>query len=133
MSFHVLHLQLNLTIFAEFNSKSRQNFAFVYNVAFNQTYLVLLYVLIHVNNCLVAWIFKHILSSLYYIKANFGSFIQIIKINKDKKKDLNRWWPRNNLVWKWGDFAQGILSRRKQIEKKGKRECVHELMQHSNG
>ena len=54
MSFHVLHLQLNLTIFAEFNSKSRQNFAFVYNVAFNQTYLVLLYVLIHVNNCLVA-------------------------------------------------------------------------------
>ena len=54
MSFHVLHLQLNLTIFAEFNSKSGQNFAFVYNVAFNQTYLVLLYVLIHVNNCLVA-------------------------------------------------------------------------------
>ena len=132
MSFHVLHLQLNLTIFAEFNSKSRQNFAFVYNVAFNQTYLVLLYVLIHVNNCLVAWIFKHILSSLYYIKTNFGSFIQIIKINKDKKKDVNRWWSINNLVLKWGDFAKDVIKKEANW-KKGKREFVHELMQHSNG
>ena len=124
MSFHVLHLQLNLTIFAEFNSKSRQNFAFVYNVAFNQTYLVLLYVLIHVNNCLVAWIFKHILSSLYYIKTNFGSFIQIIKINKDKKKDLNRWWPRNNLVWKWGDFAKDVIKKEANWKKRKEGVCA---------
>ena len=124
MSFHVLHLQLNLTIFAEFNSNSRQNFAFVYNVAFNQTYLVLSYVLIHVNNCLVAWIFKHILSSLYYIKTNFGSFIQIIKINKDKKKDLNRWWPRNNLVWKWGDFAKDVIKKEANWKKRKEGVCA---------
>ena len=36
-------------------------------------------------------------------------------------------WYENEEILQW------MLSRRKQIEKKGKREFVHELMQHSNG
>ena len=123
MSFRVLHLQLNLAIFAEFNNWSRQNFAFIY-VAFNQTYSILFHVLVHVNTYLVAWILSICYLVSIYGKTNFGSLIEIIKIDKGKKEDLNRWWPRNDLVWKWGDFAKDFIKKEANWKKRTDGVCT---------
>ena len=75
--------------------------------------------------------------SIYYLvcitlKQILDHSFKLSKSIRIKKKilidgDQEITWYENE------EILQRMLSRRKQIEKKGKREFVHELMQHSNG